>query len=114
MAVKFDIGIDAGSTFQVIFAWNDSDENPIDITGYSARMQLRRELPQEDPDVALSIGSGITISGTDGEMLVEIAPSVTETLSGCYFYDLEVESPAGVVTRLCQGNVTISSEVTRE
>jgi hypothetical protein len=114
MAVNFNIGIDAGSTFQVIFAWKDAASEAIDMTGYSARMQLRMDLGQANPDLSLATGSGITITAADGEILVEIEPATTETMTGSYFYDLEVESPTGVVTRLCQGTVTVSSEVTRE
>lgn len=114
MAVNYDIGIDAGSTFQIIFAWKDAASEAIDMTGYSARMQLRRDLGQADPDLSLATGSGITITGVSGETLVEIEPDTTKAMTGSYFYDLEVESPAGVVTRLCQGTVTVSSEVTRE
>ena len=32
---------------------------------------------------------------------------------GNYYYDLEIYAPSGVVTRLVQGQVVVSAEVTR-
>ena len=39
--------------------------------------------------------------------------SITEKMFSGYVYDLEIESAGGVVTRLMQGQITVTPEVTR-
>ena len=114
MADTYDITIDAGSTYQLSVAWKDDSAVAINLTGYSARMHVRREINDTDTVLELSSGSGLTLGGSAGTVAVEIAAADTVDLSGVYVYDLEVESGGGVVTRLIQGAITINPEVTRE
>ena len=114
MADTYDIEIDAGATFQLQALWKDSDGDPINLTGYSARMHIRRTVEADDIDVELTSGSGITLGGTAGTIDIEINDATTSGLSGEYVYDLELESGGGVVSRVIQGAVTVIPEVTRE
>jgi hypothetical protein len=114
MADTYDITIDAGSTYQLSVLWKDDSAVAINLTGYSARMHIRREIDDETTILELSSGSGLTLGGSAGTVAVEIAATDTVDLSGVYVYDLEVESGGGVVTRLIQGVITINPEVTRE
>lgn len=114
MADTYDIEIDAGATFQLQVLWKDSDGDLINLTGYSARMHIRRTVEAEDIDVELASGSGITLGGTAGTIDIEIDDATTSGLSGSYVYDLELESGSGVVDRVIQGAVTVNPEVTRE
>ncbi len=114
MADTYDITIDAGSTCQLSVAWKDESNVAINLTGYSARMHVRREIGDTDTVLELSSGSGLTLGGSAGTVAVEIAAADTVDLSGVYVYDLEVESGDGVVTRLIQGSITVVPEVTRE
>jgi len=120
-AGTLNIVIEQGATFQKKLTWADDITfplagNPIDITGYTARMQLREEKDSPDPAILeLTDANGrITIGGANGEIDLFIDDADTETLtieSG--FYDLEIESPAGIVTRLVEGTFQLSTEVTR-
>ena len=114
-AGKYDITIEQGATFRLVAQWLDSDENPIDLDGYSARMQIRPYAESDEVFLTIDTGSngGITIE-SDWEILIEVDATITETLDQyCGVYDLELESASGVVTRLLQGKVKISPEVTR-
>lgn len=110
-AANYDILIEQGATYTQEFVWKDSDGDPINLSGYSARMKIR-QLKTDIAIVSLTSGSGITL-GSGGSITVSIPANETELLPTCKArYDLEVEL-AGVVTRLLQGYVTISAEVTR-
>ncbi len=86
---------------------------PVDFTGWTARMKIRRSLSSETELVALDETDGITL-GTDGSVLIIIDDATTAALSfNTGVYDLEVVSPTGVVKRLAEGAVTLSKEVTR-
>lgn len=108
-----DITIEKGATFQLTVVYK-LDDVVVDISGYSARMQVRRYYNSTTADVDIDDSDYITITGAEGKLEIAIPPSITGALSYlCGVYDIEIESAGGVVTRLLQGEVTISPEVTR-
>lgn len=86
----------------------------VNITGYTARMQLR-SLPNDAYAVlTLTESSGITIDGPTGTLAVRITAAQTAAIiAGPYYYDLEITSPTGVKTRIVQGELNVNAEVTR-
>jgi hypothetical protein len=83
------------------------------LSGYTARMQLRYSFASPIVILSLTSGNGITLGGTAGTIDIQVAASVTEDIAALqYVYDLEVEA-ASVVTRVVQGSLTVSPEVTR-
>jgi hypothetical protein len=86
----------------------------VDLGGYDARMQVRETHQSHTPIISLTEGTGITLGGTAGTILVEItAATMGSAISGQYVYDLELVGSTGVVTRLLEGDFTITPEVTR-
>jgi uncharacterized protein involved in outer membrane biogenesis len=111
-----DQAIEQGATWARQFVWRDSTGTPVNLTGYTARMQLRAsaaatgaplaELTTEDGTIVLGAGTGTV------DLLVP-----AETTAGWTFttgaYDLELEAADGTVTRLIKGRFKVSPEVTR-
>lgn len=87
---------------------------PVNITGATAALQLR-SLPN-DPDAVLTLtteNGGIGITGLTGEIAVHATAQQTRAIDeGYYYYDLELTAE-GVVTRISQGQVLVSAEITR-
>ena len=120
-ATVYDITIEQGATFELPLRWKDPLGVPIDITGYTARMQVRRSYSA--PIALLSLTSesnpaGIVLGGPDGTIRVVADALLTSRmpatdLSSRYVYDIELVSPTGKVTRLMQGQVEVRAEVTR-
>jgi hypothetical protein len=122
-----DITIYQGTTFRKVIIWNDDQDppQPRNLTGYTARMQVRPGVNRETteaPLIDLTTGDGITITGVEGKIEIVISAAETAALdfapavgavSGIGVYDLELVSGSGEVTRLLQGNVTLDPEVTR-
>lgn len=110
----YDITIEQGATFQMSLTWKDSTGAPVNITGYTARMQVRGNYESEDTLVSLtSSGGGIVLGGALGTIAITISASVTQLLQlEEAVYDLELVS-ASTVTRLLQGKAVVSREVTR-
>ena len=112
----YDIIIEQGATFNFALIWRDPSGMPINLTGYTARMQVRQTVTQPDP-APLSLtteNGGITLGGPAGPINVLATPVQTAGLSfRAGVYDLELVSPGGEVTRLVQGSVVVSPEVTR-
>jgi hypothetical protein len=116
MAVSYNTVIDQGATWYLTVTYQNPNGTPIDITNYTAALQLR-SLPS-DPTAVLSLttGAGITITGATGTVAITASATQTRAIDeGNYYYDLEISSPASpsVVTRLVQGQVVVSAEVTR-
>ena len=111
-AANYDILIEQGATYRQEFVWKDSAGVAINLTGYTARMQVR-QLKTETVLLSLVQGSGITL-GVNGSILIFVSATATTALPLVPArYDLELQSADGTVTRLIQGDVTISAEVTR-
>lgn len=111
----YNFTIDQGAQYTTQIIWADSSGNPIDLTGYTAAMQLREQSSSPNP-AALTLTSsngGITITPLAGEMDILMTTAQTGALDArFYVYDLEI-ALSGVVTRIIQGQITVSAQVTQ-
>ena len=111
----YNFTIDQGAQYTTQIIWADSSGNPINLTGYTAAMQLRLQAASPNPS-ALNLTSsngGITITPVAGEMDILMTTAQTGALNaGFYVYDLEI-ALSGVVTRIIQGQITVSAQVTQ-
>jgi hypothetical protein len=86
------------------------------LSGYTARMQVRRTIDAQDFLLNLSTENGaMTVaSGVDeNEINIDLAASVTASVSTSGVYDIEIINPSGNVSRVLQGAFNVSPEVTR-
>lgn len=107
-----DLDCYQGASFDYTLTWK-TNGTAVNLTGYSARMQVRQTADATATVLSISNGSGITLGGTAGTVLLEASATTTAALTaGQYVYDLELVSGA-YVTRLVEGNFVIYSEVTK-
>lgn len=113
--------IEQGATWVQEVWWEDDNGNPIDLTGYIARMQARAALPDPGTLVDLTTeNGGIDIDGPNGKITLTMDADATAALDwpagrhapGNGIFQLELESPTGFVTRLLKGTITLDPEVT--
>ena len=114
-AGTLDFTIEQGATFNLLLTWKINDV-AVNLTGYSARLQARVDV--EDTETILSLttdaNGGITLGGALGTISLDRTATQTAVLqTGEFVYDLELQSGGGQVTRLVQGQLTVSAEVTR-
>lgn len=104
-----------GATFREHFTWTDGNGTPVNLTGYTARLQGRPAPDSETLLLSLTTeNGGIILGGPAGTVLVQMAASGTSALAaGGGHYDLELVAADGTVTRLLMGRLHISQEVTR-
>lgn len=85
----------------------------LNLTGYTAAMQVRESADSATTLVSLTNGSGITLGGTAGTVAVVISSAVTAGVAaGSYSYDLELNS-GSTITRLLEGAFNVIGNVTR-
>ena len=126
-AGRYSFTIEQGATLDFELAYKDSSNTPIDLTDYQGRMQIRPSIGSDTVYITLSSsldldGTGLNFSGSDG-----LNPPTSGTI-GIFIsansssqldfseavYDLEIASGSTypVVTRLLEGQVKLSKNVT--
>jgi len=108
MAAKVNIVIDQGTTFNTSYTIHNESDLPIDFTTYTANSQMRKSYSSSSAytfETSLSSSGVITLS-----MNAATTNSIT---AGRYVYDLEVQDTNGVRSRLVEGIVTVTPQVTR-
>lgn len=102
-----------GQTWDISFRWS-ADGTPVDLSTYSARMQLRASAEAASPVASLTTANGqISLTSTGGIQLNLSATSTSAITAAVYLYDLELVSSSGNVRRLMEGNAKVSREITR-
>jgi hypothetical protein len=87
---------------------------PKNLTSWTARMDIRDCVDDATPLVSLTSPADIVISIVNAEIQIIIDADVTAALDfDAGVYDLELEDASGNVTRLIEGNVAFTKEVTR-
>jgi hypothetical protein len=118
-AGNYNITIEQGSDLNIPIIMRESDGSPIDLTDYTAHMQIRSAPGGTIYDELTTANSRITIEdfsylGTTHWRIILHFPNATSSAYSFTngVYDLEIEDDSSVITRLIEGKVTISPEVT--
>ena len=133
IAGVYNLTIEKGSTFARLISIEQPDlaadptgqtfEN-FDLSGFTARMHIRRTIDSETPMITLTTENGRiainpNIAGTptkNNEIALSITAADTtaiSTTSTSGVYDLEIISAGGTVSKVIRGDVTLIPEVTR-
>jgi len=114
MAGTYDIETFQGDTFTLPIVWRDEAEELVDLTGYTARMQLRTSGDADDFSLELTTENDrITLDGVAGTIDLNVsAEDMAAVEAGTYRYDLEMVI-GDSVKKLLRGKFKIIAEVTR-
>lgn len=112
-AATHDFEIEQGTDYDKPLVWKDSAGVPVNLAGYSARMQLRPSVSSDTVLLDLTTeNGGITLGGALGTITLHFTEANTSPLTKGGVYDLEVII-GGKVKRLVAGSITVSKQVTR-
>ena len=129
-AGRYSFVIEQGATTNFEIKYKDSNNSPIDLTGYSGRLQIRSTYAQNSGELYLTLsssinsdGTGLNFSGsngstppTSGSIGIYIAACTSSALTfNEALYDLELYSGSGdcpYTVRLLEGRVQLSKQVT--
>ena len=102
----------SGATRVLSLTWKEANE-PINLTNWTARLQIRSKTTS--PAVALELTSpnGIVLDA-DGGIYIEFTPDHTKQLDpGSYRYDLRMADNDDTVIYLVEGAIRVKDPVTR-
>jgi hypothetical protein len=120
-AGRYSFVIEQGSTLNFSIVYNDSNGQPVDLSQYSAKMQIRQTY--SSPPL-LTLSSSLNADGTGLNMSSAVSGTIGIYIASCTsslltfneaLYDLDIISGSGkcpVVNRILEGKVKLSPEVT--
>jgi len=109
-AGTYNFTIEQGATFTRLLTLKEND-SVMNLTGYSAASQMR--LSHDTNTVAGTITANVT-NASAGQVTLSMTSSATGAVEeGIYVYDVEITAPSEAVTRILQGKVTLTPQVTR-
>ena len=114
MAGQKNFEVDLNATFSFIIAYRDENDTAIDLTGASAKMQIRDQAGGTKLAVTLTSPSGgIVIDGPTGQITVTMTPTQTSKL---FYpkssYDLMLTDSNLNKIKLIEGFMTLKRSVT--
>ncbi len=111
---RHDIEIHQGATFTRGFAYLDPENVPIDLTGWTARMQVRATIGGKVLADLSTENGRIVIDPLRGLLTVTIPRSVTRLMPvERGIYDVFIVSPDDFAIKLLEGEVLVVASVTR-
>lgn len=126
-AGKYNFTIEQGTTVNLELAYKDVSGSAIDLTGYGGRMQIRPDFADNTTTSYIYLSSSLAADGTglnfsgsaglnppaSGTIGIYISAASSSALNfDSALYDIEIQS-GSIVTRLLQGTIKLSREVTR-
>jgi hypothetical protein len=126
-AGKYSFVIEQRSTVNFELQYKDSGSTPVYLAGYSGKMMIRSNYADQNPITYAVLssslaadGTGLNFSGSNGStpptsgsigIYISAVSSSNFTFTTAR-YDLEITS-GSIVTRILEGQVSLSQEVTR-
>lgn len=112
MAAFTELYLDQGATFNnVIYLTDDLTNTPINVAGYMVSSQMRRSY------YSINASATFTCSITDapnGEITLSMTHGQTANIkAGRYLFDVEVTDTSNVVSRVVEGIITVTPQITR-
>jgi len=109
MGTKVNLVVDQGATFETTINLTDDSGDLVDLTGYSGAGQIRKHYTSSN-----ATNITVTLGGANGTVTLGLSANSTANLvAGRYVYDVEVTDPSSTVSRIFEGIVTVTPQVTR-
>lgn len=113
MAATFPLIIEQGATFSRTWVWRSANKKAINLTGYTAKLQVRDKAGGTMLFELSTENGRITIVPLTGTITLTISDEDTQAISFLKgVYDLVLSAPDGTKVRLLSGSVTVSLGVT--
>ena len=110
---RYNITVYTGTTFSLASVWKING-NAVDLTGYSADMQVRAAT---DTSIIIELStsnSRVVITPNLGQTTLNLTATETAALApGIYVYDLNLTASNGDVNKILAGNFVVIASVTQ-
>ena len=106
-----ELTVDQGSNFESTIDLVSDDGAVINVAGYVFTGQLRKSYYSANATANLTL---TIVNAANGNVKVSISAANTANIkAGRYLYDIKMRDTSNTVTRLVEGVITITPQVTR-
>lgn len=105
-----ELFLEQGTDFTTSITLDDVNGDPYNLTGYTAKSQMRKSYYSTSPTAQFTI----TINSPAAGIIVMSLPSANTSniAAGRYVYDVAIKDSANTVTRVLEGIVNVLPRVT--
>lgn len=105
--------VDQASNFLFSIQYKNPNGDPINLTSYNVRMDIKSAPGSKKVLASCTIGDGITVTPLTGSININVSAEKTKLIAyPKSAYDLVIESSTGTITRLLEGYLEVSRAVT--
>ena len=109
MATKANLIVDQGTTYSTTVTITDDNGDVVDLTNYTGAAQMRKHYTSSNAATFT-----VSLGGVEGTVTLGLSANSTANLvAGRYVYDIELTHSSGQVSRVLEGIVTVTPNVTR-
>ena len=110
MATISNLYIDAGADYSIIITANQSNGDPLNLTGFTVKSQIRKSYASPTAyDFTTSL-----YAAAAGKIRLSLTATQTSAIKpGRYLYDVEITSGSGEKRRVLEGIIIITPEITQ-
>lgn len=109
MGTKVNIVIDQGTDFATTVSLTNTAGSQLDLTGMSAASQVRKSFTSSN-----AVAFVTALANNNGTLTLSMNNATTSSMTaGRYVYDVELTDASGIKSRILEGMVTVTPEVTR-
>jgi hypothetical protein len=116
VTAQYDMMVKQGEVYRRRFARkNKRTRRPVNLTGYTALMQVRPDVLSNTVLLELGVGSGLTVHPTLGAVDVEFVIPLTVPMGfSVGVYDIVLKSSSGEREMLVEGAISVEEVSTRK
>ena len=110
MASVSNLFVDQGADYSNIITVASTTGAPLDLTGYTVKSQMRKSYTSS----TFYNFTASVYDAVNGKVRLQLNSTQSEAIiPGRYLYDVEITSGSGGKTRVIEGIVTVTPEITK-
>lgn len=111
MGAYVELTIDQGATFSTSVDLSNDDGTAINVANYTFQSQIRKSYYSANATANLTI---TVLDAANGNVKLSMTPANTANIkAGRYLYDIKMTDTGGVTTRVLEGIVTVTPQVSK-
>jgi len=110
MATISNLFVDAGSDYSNIITVSSTNGQPLNLSNYTVASQMRKSYSSS---TAYAFTASV-YDAANGKVRLQLSASASSAIpAGRWLYDVEITSASGTKTRVVEGIVTITPQITQ-
>ena len=110
MATISNLFVDAGADYSNIITVSATTGQALNLTGYTVASQMRKSYTSS---TSYNFNSSI-YDAVNGKVRLQLTGTQSSSIpAGRWLYDVEITSPSGSKTRVVEGIVTVTPQITQ-